>query len=117
MPKRESGEPYYRLTSDEANHMRKDDDVVIVDVRRDDEYKAGHVTGAVHIPVDDMLSRIQELPKGKKLLFICAQGVRSGLACEMAGAMGIDQDNLYNIEDGTPGWGDNGHSISYGDEL
>ena len=117
MPRREPGEPYYRLTSDEANQIRKDDDVVIVDVRRDDEYKSGHVTGAVHIPVDDVLSRIQELPKDKKLLFICAQGVRSGLACEMAGAMGIDQENLYNIEDGTPGWEDNGHPISYGDEL
>ena len=117
MPRREAGELYYRMTSDEANQMRGDDDVVIVDVRRDDEYKGGHVKGAVHIPVDDVLSRIDELPKDKKLLFICAQGVRSGLACEMAGAMGIDQENLYNVEDGTPAWVANGFPISYGDEL
>jgi rhodanese-related sulfurtransferase len=116
MPRRESGEPYYRLTSDEASRMHGDDGVVIVDVRRDDEYRAGHITGALHIPVDDVLARIDELPKDKKLLFICAQGVRSGLACEMAGAMGIDQENLYNIEDGTPAWVDKGYPTSHGDD-
>ena len=116
MPRQEPGEPYYRLTSDEASQMHGDDDIVIVDVRRDDEYQAGHVTGAVHIPVDDVLGRIDELPKDKKLLFICAMGARSGLACEMAGAMGIDHENLYNIEDGTPTWIDKGYPTSYGDD-
>ena len=56
------------------------------------------------MPVDDVGSRVDELPKDKKLLFICAQGFRSGLACEMAAAMGIDSENLYNVEDGTPTW-------------
>ena len=67
-----------------------------------DEYEAGHVKDAIFIPVDDVLGRIDELPTDKKLLFICAAGVRSGLACEMAAAMGLDGENLYNIEDGTP---------------
>ena len=83
----------------------------MVDVRRKDEYLSGHVTGALAIPVDDLLGR--ELPT-EKLLFICAQGVRSGLAAEMAGAMGIDTENLYNIEDGTPGWIEQGLPTSYG---
>ena len=114
MPRREANEPYYRLTIAEAAEMYDEDDTVVVDVRRADEYLSGHVTGSLAIPVDDILGRFDELPSDKKLLFICAQGVRSGLAAEMAGAMGIDPENLYNIEDGTPGWIEQGLPTSYG---
>lgn len=114
MPRREANEPYYRLTLSEAAEMYEDEDTVVVDVRRADEYASGHVTGALSIPVDDILTRIDELPTDKKILFICAQGVRSGLAAEMAGAMGMDTENLYNIEDGTPGWIEQGLPTSYG---
>ena len=57
-----------------------------------------------------------ELPTGKKLLFICAQGARSGLACEMAAAMGIDSENLFNVEDGTATWIEKGNPTSYGSD-
>ncbi len=116
MPRKEPGEPYYRLTGDEAADMYDDDDVAIVDVRRPDEYAAGHVKGALFIPVDDVLARIEELPEDKKLLFICEIGVRSGLACEMAAAMGVDSERLYNIESGTQAWIEAGSPASYGDE-
>ena len=89
MPKREQGEPYYRVSLDEAGEMHEDGESVVVDVRRDDEYEAGHVTGAVFMPVDDVLARIDELPVDKNLLFICAQGVRSGLACEDGRSDGV----------------------------
>ena len=116
MPRREPGEPYSRISLDEAANMHGSDDVAFVDVRRPDEYAEGHVQNAIFIPVDDVLARIDELPTGKKLLFICAQGVRSGLACEMAAAMGIDPESLYNIEDGTPTWVEKGHPTSYGSD-
>ena len=77
---------------------------IVIDVRQQDEWEAGHVAGAIHIPVDDILTRVDELPQNKDLLFICAMGVRSGLACEMAAASGLSQDCLYNIEDGTLVW-------------
>ncbi len=114
MPRRGPNEPYYRLTLDEAAEMYEQDDTVVVDVRRENEYVSGHVKGALAIPVDDILARIEELPNDKKLLFICAQGVRSGLGAEMAGAMGIDTENLYNVEDGTPAWIEKGLPTSYG---
>ena len=78
MPRQEPGEPYYRVSADEAAGMYGDDDVVFVDVRRPDEYSEGHIKEALFIPVDDVLARIDELPEDKKLLFICALGVRSG---------------------------------------
>ena len=116
MPRKEPGEPYYRVSSDEAAEMYGADDAVFVDVRRPDEYAEGHIKDALFIPVDDVLARIDELPTDKTLLFICALGVRSGLACEMAAAMGIDPENLYNIEDGTPDWIEKGHPTSYGSD-
>ena len=117
MPRQEPGEPYVRISSDEAAEMFGSDDVVFVDVRRPDEYAEGHIKETLFIPVDDLLARIDELPEDKKLLFICAQGVRSGLACEMAAAMGIDSTRLFNVEDGTPAWIEKGHPTSYGAEL
>ncbi|MCH8224572.1 MAG: rhodanese-like domain-containing protein [Chloroflexi bacterium] len=106
MARQDPGEPYYRVDSNEANSMRNDepDNTVVVDVRRDDEWVTGHVTGAIHIPIDDLPGNMDQVPQDKKVLFICAAGVRSGLACEIAASMGYDSENLYNIEDGTPAW-------------
>jgi rhodanese-related sulfurtransferase len=102
--RQEPGEPYRRISVQEAYEMQKEG-ALIVDVRRDDEWVTGHATGAVHIPVDDVLERAEaELPKDKDILFICAAGVRSGLAAEMASALEYDPAHLYNVEQGTPVW-------------
>ena len=118
MARQDPGEPYYRVDSDEASQIieAEKDSVVVVDVRRDDEWVSGHVKGAIHIPIDDLMGRTDELPEDKKLLFICAAGVRSGLACEMAASMGYPPEKLYNIEDGTPIWIEKNHPTSYGNE-
>ena len=117
MARREPGEPYTRISADEAAEMFGDEDEAFIDVRRPDEYAEGHIKEALFIPVDDVLGRIDELPEDKNLLFICAQGVRSGLACEMAAAMGIDTERLYNIEDGTAAWIEKDKPTSYGSDL
>ncbi len=117
MPRQDAGEPFYRVDSDEAAQMLAQEGAgaAIIDVRRDDEWVSGHASGAVHIPIDDLLGRMDEIPQDKKLFFICAAGVRSGLACEMAASMGYLSDNLYNIEDGTPTWIERNHPTTYGD--
>ncbi len=119
MPRQDPGEPYFRVDSSEGRSMldADPDGTVVIDVRRDDEWVTGHVTGAIHIPVDDLTDRIDQIPTDKKVLFICAAGVRSGLACEMAAALGYETENLINIEDGTPAWIAGGHPTSYGDEA
>lgn len=117
MARQDPGEPYSRVDSKEASEMLAADpaNTVVVDVRRDDEWVTGHVAGAIHVPVDDFTDRIDEVPKGKTLLFICAIGVRSGLGCELAASMGYDIAKLFNIEDGTPAWIEGGYPTSYGD--
>ena len=98
------GEPYARITSSEANEILQKGGATVVDVRNEDEWKAGHVAGAIWIPVDDIIPRFDELPADGGLLFICEVGARSGLAAEYAAAMGADTSRLYNVEDGTGAW-------------
>ena len=113
MARQDSGEPYWRVSLDEAKAMQDSGNAIVIDVRQPDEWFGGRVAGAIHIPVDDILSRIDELPIDKDLLFICAAGVRSALACEMAAAMGRQPEELFNIEEGTPTWVDRGFPTSY----
>ncbi len=116
MPRQQPGEPYSRVSLEEAKQMLEQGGAAVIDVRRPDEYAAGHVKKALFIPVDDILMRMDELPEKGKLLFICAAGVRSGLACEMAAAMGVPSERLYNIEAGTPSWVEKGYPTSFGNE-
>ncbi len=117
MARQVPGEPYTRVTSDEAREMLQQGAATMIDVRRDDEYREGHVTGATWIPVDDVIPRYDELPQKGNLLFICAVGARSGLAAEYAAAMGADPERLFNVDDGTPAWIQKGFPTSYGDDV
>jgi len=110
------GEPYTRISAEEADEMINTGGAVVIDVRRDDEYAGGHVKGALWIPVDEVIPRFDDIPTEGKLLFICEVGARSGLAAEYAAAMGADTDRLYNVEDGTGTWIQKGLPHSTGDE-
>ena len=116
MVKNNPGEPYSRISSEEALEMQNNGDSTIIDVRNQDEYEAGHVKNSVWIPVDEIVQRFNELSDKGLLLFICAVGARSGLAAEYASSLGVDSDRLFNIEDGTPTWIDKGLPTSTGTE-
>lgn len=46
-------------------------DVVILDVRPEPEYAAGHLPGAIHVPLEELASRIGELPQGQEIVAYC----------------------------------------------
>ena len=60
-----SQEAFKRISVEEAKQMLDTGDSVMVDVRNLDEWQSGHVSGAVHVPVDDILARVDELPDDK----------------------------------------------------
>jgi rhodanese-related sulfurtransferase len=95
-------EPFTRITVEEAAEMMGRQDVVFIDVREPHEYQRGHVPGAKLIPVNSLFARREELPKDKEIVFVCAVGQRSALACEMAAAAGLTR--IYNLEGGTEAW-------------
>lgn len=57
-----------RMTPDELKKRLGDDDLVVVDVRSADKYEAGHVPGALHIPVAEIKKDVPDLPKEKQIV-------------------------------------------------
>jgi rhodanese-related sulfurtransferase len=104
VPRKDEREPFYRIDVAEAKEMLQDAGVAVIDVREPHEYQAGHLPNATLIPVNSVFARREELPKDKKIIFVCAVGQRSALAAEMAAAAGLPADRLYNLEGGTDGW-------------
>ena len=104
MPTKDEREPFHRITVAEAKDFIVSGDYAVIDVRNPDEYANGHVPGATLIPVNSVFQRKDELPSGKKIIFVCAVGQRSALAAEMAAAAGLPADRLYNLEGGTDAW-------------
>jgi len=70
------------------------DQVQLVDVRYDKEWKAGHIEGAVHIPEDDLEERLDELDRSRPIVTVCRAGTRSEEAAEWLRGQGFDAQNL-----------------------
>jgi rhodanese-related sulfurtransferase len=109
MPTKDPREPFTRLTAAEAKAKSDEGDVQVIDVRTPGEYAGGHVPGAINIPHMSVVSRKGELAPEKELVFICAVGARSALACEFAASLGFK--DLYNVDGGTEAWVKNGYAV------
>jgi rhodanese-related sulfurtransferase/DNA-binding transcriptional ArsR family regulator len=59
------------VTFQELRRLMREDDVTVVDVRPTDEYEAGHIPGAVSVPVSDLKRRLRELPKRREVIAYC----------------------------------------------
>ena len=57
-------------------------DVVVLDVRRDDEWAAGHVRGAIHVPLHALSERLAEVPSGEVWVH-CGSGYRAAIATSL----------------------------------
>jgi len=95
-------EPFKRISAEEAKEMMDRGGVQVVDVRQPNEYETAHLTDVTLIPVDDIYGRVDEVSEDKDVIFLCAMGVRSALACEIAVAMG--RSRCYNMEGGMEAW-------------
>ena len=76
---------YKKITAEEAKErMDKDDKIVILDVRTEEEYKEGHVPGALVIPNETICSEpLEELPDpDQEILVYCRSGNRSAQAAK-----------------------------------
>lgn len=76
-------------------------DAFVLDVREADEWRAGHVAGAVHIPMGTLPGRLEELPQDIRVYVMCRVGGRSGQVAQYLGARGWD---VVNIDGGMLAW-------------
>jgi len=68
----ETGDGVRRITPEEARQAVESGKAIIIDVRDEASYKAGHVKGARWILADDIGSRIKELPRDKMIITYCS---------------------------------------------
>lgn len=78
---------------DEIDKINKDE-YFILDVRTPVEFQAGHIEGAVNIPVDELRGRLNEIPKNKKILEYCKIGLRGYIAYRILSQNGFNAFNL-----------------------
>lgn len=97
--------PVRELTAAEAKaymegHASKE--YQLLDVRQPKEYQAGHLAGALLIPIRELPDRMGELDKAKPLLVYCAVGGRSAAAAQLLA--GRDFREVYNLRGGIKAW-------------
>lgn len=77
--------------------------VTVLDVRTPQEWAGGHIDGALHIPVDEVQTRLHEVPRdGRNMYVICAAGGRSAAAADFLANRGYL--NVFNVEGGMGQW-------------
>jgi rhodanese-related sulfurtransferase len=87
-------------------------DAVLLDVRELDEWAAGHAEGAVHIPMGEVVARIDEVPEGAPLHVVCRVGGRSAQVTQYLIAQGRD---AVNVSGGMLDWEAAGRPVVTGD--
>jgi rhodanese-related sulfurtransferase len=85
----------------------------VLDVREDYEWVAGHAEGALHIPLDQLPARLEELDPDEDLYVICRTGGRSFRAAQWLAGQGYSALNVAGgmdqwLETGKPLVADNG---------
>jgi rhodanese-related sulfurtransferase len=74
--------------------LEPSNDQIILDVRTPAEVLGGTIPGAINIPVDDLLRRMNELPRDKEILVTCQVGLRGYLGCRILSQHGYRCRNL-----------------------
>lgn len=74
------------------DQVKEDDN--LLDTRTKEEYDRGHLSNALHIPIDELRERINEIPKDKLLYIYCQSGLRSYLACRILLQKGYHCKNI-----------------------
>ena len=91
------------MTRDDLRARLRDGDVVVLDVRPEPEYAAGHIRGAISIPITDLESRLGEIPDGTEVVAYC-RGPYCVYADEAVRVLTRNGVLAARLEDGFPEW-------------
>jgi rhodanese-related sulfurtransferase len=113
---RSEGRPVDRIEMidpDELAERMENGDLVVLDVRDEDEWAEAHITGSIHLPYGDLPERQGELPRDKAIAAICSGGKRSGLAASILQREGFER--VLHVADGGVGtWRRSGRPVESG---
>ena len=92
------------ITSTELKQrLDKGDDIQIIDVREDNEVAIGRIPNSVHIPLAQVVNRMDEIDPSRETVVHCKMGGRSARAIEALQRSGF-QGKLVNLKGGIIGW-------------
>jgi rhodanese-related sulfurtransferase len=98
----------------ELRRRVRDGDVTVVDVRPAEEYRAGHIPGALSIPVAQLTHRLAELPKRREVVAYC-RGPYCVYSVEAVDVLRRHGFRARRAEEGLPGWRATGLPVAHGD--
>lgn len=104
------------VTTDELRQRLKDGSVVILDVRPEEEYGAGHIPGARSIPLAELKVRLRELPKSREIVAYC-RGPYCVLADEAVALLRSRGMKAFRFEQGFPDWRARGYPVETGSQA
>lgn len=79
---------------EQAAERLRNREAVVVDVRQRGEWRAGRIRGAVHVPLQELSTRIDRMPRDRTLITVCRSGHRSAAAARALHRAGYDVENL-----------------------
>ncbi len=79
---------------DPTTLAERGEDLQIVDVRYPNEWDAGRIDGAIHISLDDLDDRLEEIDRSRRVVIVCRSGNRSASAAELLTAEGFRAESL-----------------------
>lgn len=85
-----------------ATSLKSEQPPLVLDVRTDSEWNDKHIEGALHIPLNKLLERVNEVPKNRPLVIHCLGGYRSAIAASILASHGID--DLSDMLGGINAW-------------
>lgn len=92
------------LSKDElARRLKRKGNLLMVDVRPEEEYAAGHLPGSISLPIGELKRRYRELPANKEIVAYC-RGPLCALAPEAARFLKKKGYKVKVLEDGLPDW-------------
>ena len=80
----------------------------VLDVREDHEWEAGHISGATHIPMNQIPDRVGDLPADQPFFVVCGVGGRSRQVTDFLRAQGRE---AINVAEGMQGWVGRGYAV------
>jgi len=89
------------------------DQVIVLDVRPEDEYASGHIPGAVSIPVGELERRLSELPPDRDVVAYC-RGPYCVLALRAVEILRARGYRAWRLEEGMPDWRSRGLEVAEG---
>ncbi|AFT66075.1 MAG: rhodanese-related sulfurtransferase [Cycloclasticus pugetii] len=95
---------YKLISPSEAINLINREDAVVIDTRTKDEFKSGHISGAVLMPISEIKDNADALNKYEErpLILYCKSGTRSDEACKTLSKLG--RTNVHALSGGIQAW-------------